>query len=313
MKSKKKICLMGLIGLPGAGKTSFCRAYAHHLAQQKPDIRMVTVALDDLIPQEEQAAAAGQPGTFKRWREQVAAAVEFHIDRIAVETESGTAEKEVETKSEKTSANLCDIATRPKESEIPSDVAIDSENHLDTSSTGTTGGTGTGTTLNNDFVEKLNFSSTAHDRILIVIDDNSYLRSMRYPYYQMARRHSCGFCQLHLAADVSTAIKRNAAREAGLRVEESVIRTMAEKLEPPDPLSNPWEMFSFSIPVTEGADLNLGRSNKRCGSGMFHPGSGNFFILDPGFYVLSKKKKKGGGPQKKTDLFLAANGFCSKF
>jgi tRNA uridine 5-carbamoylmethylation protein Kti12 len=252
MKSKKKICLMGLIGLPGAGKTSFCRAYAQHLARKKAEISLITVSLDDLIPLDQQAAAAAQPGTFKRWREQIAAAVEIHIGRINREADK-MADGEVEAGSDKTCLNSTHIALRPLENTCSEGVVDRFES---------SGAQSSGTSLEyNEFVEKLNFGPLVHDRILIMIDDNSYLRSMRYPYYQMARRHSCGFCQLHLAAEVPTAIKLNQSREAGLRVEETVIRTMAEKLEPPDPLTNTWEMFSFSIPVMEGVELNLGMSS----------------------------------------------------
>ncbi len=75
---------------------------------------------------------------------------------------------------------------------------------------------------------------------------------------QVARRRGCGFCQLHLSADAATAAQLNQRREAACRVDEAVIRTMAAKLEPPDPLANTWERFSFTIPVSDGADTNFG-------------------------------------------------------
>jgi tRNA uridine 5-carbamoylmethylation protein Kti12 len=76
---------------------------------------------------------------------------------------------------------------------------------------------------------------------------------------QIARRRFCGFCQLHLAADTATASLLNRRREAAGRVEDDVIRTMATKLEPPDPLGNSWERFSFSIPVTDGSEVNFSK------------------------------------------------------
>ncbi len=75
---------------------------------------------------------------------------------------------------------------------------------------------------------------------------------------QVARRRGCGFCQLHLSVDATTAAQLNQRREAACRVDEAVIRTMAAKLEPPDPLANTWERFSFTIPVSDGADTNFG-------------------------------------------------------
>jgi hypothetical protein len=87
MTVKKEICIMGLIGLPGAGKTTFCRAYAQHLARKGSAVKLVVVSLDELIPLERQAAAVGDDQrTFKRWREQIAAAVDFHIERATKES-----------------------------------------------------------------------------------------------------------------------------------------------------------------------------------------------------------------------------------
>jgi len=75
---------------------------------------------------------------------------------------------------------------------------------------------------------------------------------------QVARRRGCGFCQLHLCADTTTAALLNERRNAACRVDEAVIRNMAAKLEPPDPLANSWERFSFTIPVADGAQFNFG-------------------------------------------------------
>ena len=247
MAVEKKFCLMGLIGLPGAGKTSFCRAYAQHLARKNAAFSLVIVSLDELISVEEQAGAAAHPGTFKRWREQIAAAVDGCIGRVVKKT---------------------DIVADSEDGKIVQPVNVDKCENNDSTGTGIQQavagnrvcGESTGTFLEDyEFLDKICWDSSAtHDRVLIVIDDNNYLRSMRYPYHQIARRQSCGFCQLHLAADVTTALKLNTRRESRLRVEENVIRTMAAKLEPPDPLTNHWERFSFSIPVSEGAEVNFG-------------------------------------------------------
>ena len=246
MAVEKKFCLMGLIGLPGAGKTTFCRAYAQHLARKNAAVSLVIVSLDELISVEEQACAAAHPRTFKRWREQIAAAVDGCIRRVAEKT---------------------DIMAVCEDGKIVQPVNVDKCENNDSIQQAVAvdricgESTGTSTFLeDNEFLDKICWDSSAtHDRVLIVIDDNNYLRSMRYPYHQIARRRSCGFCQLHLAADVTTALKLNTRRESRLRVEETVIRTMAAKLEPPDPLANHWERFSFSIPVSEGAEVNFGK------------------------------------------------------
>lgn len=50
-------------------------------------------------------------------------------------------------------------------------------------------------------------------------------------------------------SDITTALESNAKRSDDTRVPDDVVRNMAERLEPPDPLSNPWESFSFAIDV----------------------------------------------------------------
>merc|ERR1711909_93629 len=78
-------------------------------------------------------------------------------------------------------------------------------------------------------------------KVLIIIDDNNYLRSMRYEYYQLARKFEAGFCQLLFQSTLEMALVRNSSRDAKHRIPEEVIRRMSEKLEAPDPLKNSWE------------------------------------------------------------------------
>ena len=94
-------------------------------------------------------------------------------------------------------------------------------------------------------------------RLTILIDDNNYLSSMRQRYHQLGRRHRCGFAQLHLACPPGLAATLNSRRQVGDRVPGEVIEKMAGKLEPPDPLHNTWEQFSFSLPVQQDVSPNL--------------------------------------------------------
>ena len=84
---------------------------------------------------------------------------------------------------------------------------------------------------------------------VVIIDDNNYYRSMRYSYFQLARKHQLGYCQFYLNAPESLARSRNAQRPQSQRVPEDVIYKMNEKMEPPNPLKNYWEQFSFSIAI----------------------------------------------------------------
>jgi len=85
---------------------------------------------------------------------------------------------------------------------------------------------------------------------VVVVDDNNYYRSMRYEYHQLARELNAGFCQIYLkVSDITTALESNAKRPDATRVPDDVVRNMTERLEAPDPLSHPWESFSFAIDV----------------------------------------------------------------
>jgi len=107
--------------------------------------------------------------------------------------------------------------------------------------------------IDNSYVDKIQAKASIADsqRTVVLIDDNNYLPSMRYDYYQLARSHKLGFAQLHFSCDLELAKKLNSKREAECQVPDEVIENMATKLEPPNPLSNKWESFSFSLPVHE--------------------------------------------------------------
>jgi len=84
---------------------------------------------------------------------------------------------------------------------------------------------------------------------VILIDDNNYLQSMRYEYYQLARKYSIGFSQLYFDCSTEVAKKLNNSRSAENQVPEDVITKMTEKLEQPNPFNNKWEAFSFIVKV----------------------------------------------------------------
>jgi tRNA uridine 5-carbamoylmethylation protein Kti12 len=75
---------------------------------------------------------------------------------------------------------------------------------------------------------------TARGR-LILVDDNSWLRSMRRLLYVAARdaAEPCAFAVLHLSLDADTCIARDVSRRADERVGEATIRKMLTHFEPP--------------------------------------------------------------------------------
>ena len=86
-------------------------------------------------------------------------------------------------------------------------------------------------------------------RIVVVIDDNNYLPSMRHQYYQLARKHLTGFCQVYFHCQRETAKLLNGGRKKEDQVPEHVIDQINDKMEEPNPLKNNWECFSFSISI----------------------------------------------------------------
>lgn len=81
--------------------------------------------------------------------------------------------------------------------------------------------------------------------LLIVLDDNFYYPSMRHEVYQLARKHSLGFCQVYLKCPVESCVSRNQRRSRPLPT--SVILEMSKRLEPPNPQRNSWEKNSITL------------------------------------------------------------------
>ena len=83
---------------------------------------------------------------------------------------------------------------------------------------------------------------------VVVVDDNMFYRSMRYEYYQLARKTSLGFAQIYLHCPLKLALCRNAERPA--QVNEDTIIKMSNRIEKPDPEKFSWEKFSVTITST---------------------------------------------------------------
>lgn len=97
--------------------------------------------------------------------------------------------------------------------------------------------------------EALDPSQADRAPLLFLLDDNFYYPSMRYEVYQLARKHSLGFCQVYLQCDVESCISRNQSRSEPIPTE--VILEMAKRLESPNPQKNSWEMNSMSLNTTD--------------------------------------------------------------
>ena len=93
--------------------------------------------------------------------------------------------------------------------------------------------------------------------ILFLLDDNNIYRSMRYEYYQLARKHAVSFLQFFFQVPLTMAKARDASRDTAERVGDDVIVKMAAKLEEPDLEAYRWERRSCKV-VIEKCDENRG-------------------------------------------------------
>ena len=186
-------CIVVLMGLPGAGKTDFCRKFSAKNAS------CVHVCYDQLISLERQKEMTSQPGEWKQEREKIVEAVEMLVTES---TESGHSDNPYFT------------------------------------------------TLHRSWGPKAS-------RKIILIDDNNYLQSMRYDYYQLARKCTLGFAQLYVSCSPAVARKNNKLRKLEDQVPDEVIVNMADKLEAPSPFTNKWEAFSFTLEAPGSSDLEM--------------------------------------------------------
>ncbi|CAD7939313.1 unnamed protein product [Amoebophrya sp. A120] len=66
-----------------------------------------------------------------------------------------------------------------------------------------------------------------------LLDDNFYLRSMRKPFFQLAREFRCQYKTITFRAGLESCLLRNAQRQGRARVPDAILLNMAEVLEAP--------------------------------------------------------------------------------
>ena len=127
------------------------------------------------------------------------------------------------------------------------------------------------TVLRNYFAESDADDNTSHSNLLVILDDNFFLRSMRRDAYKVCQRVASGLSDASDAADdtarnsaltvgfsvvlvdtpLDVCLERNSLREGKARIPEETIRRMASALERPDPTSadymKKFEVNSFTI------------------------------------------------------------------
>ncbi|OUC47214.1 putative L-seryl-tRNA(Sec) kinase [Trichinella nativa] len=97
-----------------------------------------------------------------------------------------------------------------------------------------------------------NFDAT-WSKIIFLIDDNMYYRSMRFSYYRLARKHQFGFCQLYIQCDLERALIQNRGRKPDAVVSDETIKRMAEKIQMP---AEKWEENSYTV-IVDNSDSEV--------------------------------------------------------
>uniref|UniRef100_A0A1B6CBV1 L-seryl-tRNA(Sec) kinase n=1 Tax=Clastoptera arizonana TaxID=38151 RepID=A0A1B6CBV1_9HEMI len=80
--------------------------------------------------------------------------------------------------------------------------------------------------------------------VVFIIDDNMYYKSMRYKYYNLAKKYNTSYCQFYLKANLKDALIFNQKRKNV--VSDSTIIKMYNNIEPPN-INNKWEENSLEI------------------------------------------------------------------
>ena len=115
----------------------------------------------------------------------------------------------------------------------------------------------------------VHFSDTNKDdsTLLVIMDDNFHLRSMRREVYRVCQDFlstTCGaivsFTSAYMSAPLDVCIARNALRKGKRRIPSHVITRMDNNIEPPDE-SKPYASFeTFHVTITIGDDGDSGSS-----------------------------------------------------
>lgn len=88
-------------------------------------------------------------------------------------------------------------------------------------------------------------SASRSSKIVVILDDNMYYRSMRYQVFQRAIQLHAGYCQIHMAVALGTAVRQNLLRTCP--VPEEVIARMAAAFEEPNPTRYVFEQYSLVL------------------------------------------------------------------
>ncbi|XP_046565705.1 L-seryl-tRNA(Sec) kinase-like isoform X2 [Haliotis rubra] len=240
-------CIMVMCGLPASGKTTLVSQFVTSMSEE---FSCHVVDYDKLMPPDtekqliHQGAKAQDISLWKKYREVIISCVDRLLDKMKVPQTVNQQDKKADTHqvvTQHTDTHHRDV--HHTDTLICQSQAEASTLSEDSSQTGPEETLWPQFELNLGQEENRNGHNC---QMVVVIDDNMYYRSMRYDYYQLARKYRLGFCEVYVDCPSDMAVARNRQRTLG-RVEENVIVTMATKMEVPDGASYHWEKYSISI------------------------------------------------------------------
>lgn len=214
-----RICLCVLCGLPAAGKSTLAQAVTSHTAQR--GWRSVVISYDDLIPGEA-----------------------FNVEEVEDEEDIPRSQTQTKWKLHRQAVLQCVeqfLQSPPELGQLPPSIyQINSDAWSRLLHAAQVCGTSVGSS-------QVYPSPLARPPppLVILLDDNFYYPSMRYEVYQLARKHSVGFCQVYVHCPVESCVSRNQLRPQPLP--SNVIVEMAKRMEPPNPQRNTWEQNSVTL------------------------------------------------------------------
>ncbi|XP_067657309.1 L-seryl-tRNA(Sec) kinase-like [Haliotis asinina] len=240
-------CIMVMCGLPASGKTTLVSQFVTSMSEE---FSFHVVDYDKLMPPDTekqlilQSAQAEDISLWKKYRGAIVSCVDRLLDEVKVSQTENEQDRQADT--HQADAHLLDthhknvhhtdpVIYQPEaEASTLSDKSIQTEQEQ---------------SLWPQFELSLGLEGNRNghnSQMVVVIDDNMYYRSMRYDYYQLARKYGLGFCEVYVDCPSDMAVARNRERNLEM-VEENVIVTMATKMEVPDCASYHWEKYSISI------------------------------------------------------------------
>ncbi|XP_064176749.1 L-seryl-tRNA(Sec) kinase-like isoform X1 [Anguilla rostrata] len=206
------ICLCVLCGLPAAGKSTLVRTLPSYT--RKKGWRIFILSYDEIIPEEayelrkENDALMDTQSSWKSYRQEVLQCLDAFL----------------QSQNAPVCANRGEAWARFERVAQDQQVLKASDDSL------------------------RQMSHIKSEPLFVLLDDNFYYPSMRYEVYQLAKKHSLGFCQIYLRCPLNVCLTRNRMR--GCPLPDEVIVEMAKRIEPPNPLKNTWEQKSLTLTST---------------------------------------------------------------